>query len=358
MRRLGLLLLAGAVVAGGAAAYLLRPGARDTGGGPSPNLPGDPVVLRTLPIPGGASGAVYMGDSIWTVGSARREGGRERLLRVDVRTGAVEADLPIGILHGGTAVGDGSLWVVNQSGACVIYGCGGGRPVRAPRFPSENSLFRVDLATNAVTARWAIGSPFDVAYGAGSIWVTAAGDDVDGSRLIRVDPRTGTVASTTVLPGSGAAYVTVGAGSVWVATAGGRRGVPGDWQITRVDASTGRVSGSIPVDRGAAVAIASGAGGIWVADGPGRRILSVDVTSAGSTSVVAEVPVLRIAAAAGRLWAVDGGGSIRVVDPAGGSVSVIRGVGPGADGVGAGPRGVWVSGTRGLTEVGFPSPQG
>ena len=101
--------------------------------------------------------------------------------------------------------------------------------------------------------------PGGLAVGLGSVWVT----DADSPRLLRIDPRYGSV-DPIELPGkSGAGGVSVGEGSVWIAQGGSR--------VLRIDPETGRVERRWRVPSASDVHLADGKAWL-VSGGRGNRL--------------------------------------------------------------------------------------
>ncbi len=171
--------------------------------------------------------------------------GDHTVLRVDVKTGALQATIPAGPAdsEGGIAVGAGSIWIVTSK---------------------ESDLVRIDPERNAVSARIRIppGS-FNPIFANDSIWVSSN----QGGTLVRVNPATNAVIGQTPV-GPMPRFLTVGAGAIWVLN-------QGDGTIARVDASTGKrtalIAAGIP---GFGGEIAFGEGAVWatVFDFPITRI--------------------------------------------------------------------------------------
>ncbi len=113
------------------------------------------------------------------------------LTRVDPRTNAVVATIPVGKSPRFLAIGEGSVWTLNQG---------------------DGSISRVDLATNRVVATIEAGIPGgggEIAVGEGSVWATSF-----GYPITRIDLATNTVAQQFFGPGGDA--IRVGLGSVWL----------------------------------------------------------------------------------------------------------------------------------------------
>ena len=112
--------------------------------------------------------------------------------RVDPRSSAVVASIPVGNAPTALAVGDGAVWVVSRN---------------------EGTLSRVDPDTNATSGSVRVGTDLtDVAVGEGAVWV-AGGEEgtvarVDSGDLGEVKKRK---------TGSSPSAVAVADGSVWIA---------------------------------------------------------------------------------------------------------------------------------------------
>jgi hypothetical protein len=121
------------------------------------------------------------------------------LLHLDAQTGRRRARVPLPFLQGGTgtddlAVGDGSVWVLDEDGS---------------------SVWRVDARSDRLVGSIAVGAhPTGVAAGSGAVWVGSA----DGT-VARIDPSAaqgvGAVVAT-IRVGGTPNGIAVGNGEVWV----------------------------------------------------------------------------------------------------------------------------------------------
>jgi YVTN family beta-propeller protein len=102
--------------------------------------------------------------------------------------------------------------------------------------PRENSVIRIDPATNVIVARIPTGkTPTDIAAGGGAIWVANA----NNKSVSRIDPQSNAVTATITVggfPGS----IAVGHGAVWVANGEGCWGCSYG-TISRIDPATNKV---------------------------------------------------------------------------------------------------------------------
>jgi hypothetical protein len=196
------------------------------------------LIANTALVSQGGSMASAFG-AVWVADIAR-----ERLLRLDPRTRAVEARIPLG----------GAAWVTAAAGS--VWALGGDRLLRID--PSNNrvvasipsrggaqgmvlegagvawmaypqALLRLDLRRNAVTRTVPTSRSGFKALGAvsdGRVLYLTRGD----GRLLRVDARSGKVLSAVRAPFGG-----------WLlGVAGGTVFVAGDSGVTAVDAASGR----------------------------------------------------------------------------------------------------------------------
>jgi YVTN family beta-propeller protein len=135
----------------------------------------------------------------------------------------------------------------------------------------------------------------DMVLGLGSVWVI--GDALD-PRVWRIDPRSGRIVTSTLLPAAFAPYrLATGTGALWVTDQLNDR-------VARVDPATGRVVASIPVGRGAG-GVAAGAGSVWVANTLDGTLSRIDPET---NRVVATIQVpgrpKDVSVGAGSVWAV------------------------------------------------------
>ena len=127
--------------------------------------------------------------------------------------------------------------------------------------------------------------PGGLAVGLGSVWVT----DADLPRLLRIDPRYGSVYPIELPGKSGAGGVSVGDGSVWVAQGGSR--------VLRIDPETGRVEHHWRVPTASDVHLADGKA--WLVSGGEGIVWRVDPATNQITGSVRLRPDLCCTAAGG-----------------------------------------------------------
>jgi streptogramin lyase len=203
-----------------------------------------PHVVATVQVPRPDGLAFARGD-LWTTSYRAAQ-----VTRVDSRTNRASA--PIRVPAGATAIAAGfkSLWVANQPQATVT---------------------RIDLASKKVGAPIPVGpgKPFALAISDGGVWVgnrAGAKGDPTTQGIVKIDPRTGTVAKRTSIL-LGVQDVGVGFGAVWVTNRRKRT-------VTRIDLKTGvRKLVSLALRPGQ---LAIGAGYLWVANPGDDQVTRVD----------------------------------------------------------------------------------
>lgn len=174
----------------------------------------------------------YGGGSFWLLEVSPGADVADHLIRLDP-SGTVQANLHVPVA-GGVTFGDGSVWG-----------------------SSKGKVFRLDPATNKITARIAKNVPFPT-YGAGSVWgVTESGND-----LIRIDPASNAVSASIHLPRPGDVVVATD-GAVWVADAADNGQGSRLWKI---DPATNKVVGQVKLGHEDFINLSVGSdGSVWVA---------------------------------------------------------------------------------------------
>jgi virginiamycin B lyase len=214
----------------------------------------------SIPVQEPCSGLVAGFGSVWIPSC-----GTHSLIRADLKTGIVQAAIPIGPAdsEGCVAVGAESVWLAtNRAGV----------------------LSRIDQKTNAVIASITIPSgSFCPVFADGFVWVTST----EHSVLAKIDPGTNkTVAEIPV--GKNPRFATSGAGAVWTLN-------QGDGTVSRVDTKAGRLAANISSNLvGHGGEITFGFGSVWA------TMIHTPVTriDAGDKKVIHQ-------------WTGDGGDSIR-----------------------------------------------
>ncbi len=183
----------------------------------------------SIPVQEPCSGLVTGFGSVWIPSC-----GTHSLIRADLKTGSVQAAIPIGPAdsEGCVAVGAESVWLAtNRTGI----------------------LSRIEPKTNAVVASITIPSgSFCPVFADGFVWVTST----EHSVLTKIDPSTNKVVSE-IPVGKNPRFATSGAGAMWTLN-------QGDGTISRVDTKSGKLVSSIPAGlKGHGGEITFGFGSVW-----------------------------------------------------------------------------------------------
>ena len=139
------------------------------------------------------------------------------------------------------AAGDGAVWL---------------------SYPSNDSVSRIDPATNKVTASIHVGpQPAGIAISPGAVWVADAG----GPSVSRIDPATNRVVATIrVGPKLDCCAehmsLTATRGTLWVA-------VPNANEIVRVDPTTNHLVATLKLPYSPCASLVADHGGVWSAGG-------------------------------------------------------------------------------------------
>ncbi|HXY29875.1 MAG TPA: hypothetical protein VEI06_04130 [Gemmatimonadaceae bacterium] len=314
VRRAGASILRGAVVAlvvPSAARSQMVPALADV------RLPVDslPVASRTA-LPKSPDWMAMAFDAVWVVNYRP-----STVNRLDPRTGAVLASIPIGDNAClGIAVGPQSLWVAS---------CGSGE------------LTEIDPQTNSVRRR--VSLPLHrrregaLAYANGFLWIPLAEPDTTGTVLGQVDPETGKlVASIAVPPASD--VVVGGFGALWVASSWAN-------SVLRVDPKTRQVTARIRVGPSPKF-MAVGLGSVWVQNRHDGTVSRIDPDSAREVARIATeapTPYGDLAVGEGAVWLSVDGRPLTRIDALNNRVSQQYVGGSGADAVRVGYGAVWIA---------------
>ena len=281
LRRRGLLIAAGTLVAVAAGVAVLMPEGDPKATSVRSNTvaeidPGDGSLGGQAELDGPPSAIAVAPGAIWVAGD--RDG---TVSRIDPETHTVRQTVRVGHGQSTMAADRGGVWVANRD---------------------DGTLTRIAAATNAPAERISAGSPtgvcllggevwvaggavggllrFDpdtrrrrtvpleanpsaLACGAGAVWALAAG------RLLQIDPASGSIRHATDV-GAGVSALAVTGGAVWVAN-------PLTGIVSRVDPVRGVVTGTFTLGSDdEPVALAVGAGGVWVANRRARTVARID----------------------------------------------------------------------------------
>jgi len=225
------------------------------------------------------------------------------------------------------AVGEGAVWVANQTRAGVsrldpATGHVVGEPIRVGAGPAaiavgggavyvacgDDSVWRIDPASGtAIRGEARIGDPAGIAYGEDGVWVTSASDGT----ISRLDPDSLASTGEPIAVGAQPGDVAVGDGRAWVAD--GREGT-----VSSIDAESGEVTSTIEAGEFGVFALALDDEGEVVAarsnDRLNRRIELVRIDAEGAELSGDPIAVpgagipIRLAAGEGALWLTIAGG--------------------------------------------------
>ncbi|MGI8727826.1 MAG: Vgb family protein [Solirubrobacterales bacterium] len=233
----------------------------------------------------------------------------------------VERPIEVGGTPTAIGVGEGAVWVADNTGGAVreidpatrkVVG----KPIQVGNGPSaiavgeggvwvasgDDRVYRIDPAERtAERAEIDVGDPRGIAVGEGSVWVTSSIDET----VTRLDPTSLQAVGEPIPVGGRPGDVVVGDGRVWVV---GNE----DGTVTEIEASSGEVANTIEVGEFGAFALALSEDGLWVARASSRlaneiELVKIDPDSgeiAGEPIALpnAAIPV-RLATGEGALWA-------------------------------------------------------
>jgi len=152
--------------------------------------------MRVAGLAGAGIGAGY--GAVWVP-----EPRKDHVVRLNIRTGRVEARIPVSGSPRRVTVGEGGVWVITTG--------------------VHSGIWRIDPHSNETVAVIPVPQKARrVATGDGFVWVTSGRDDEEGLRhpgvLSKIDPRSNTLVATIEL-GLRPDGVAVTNGFVWVAIA-------------------------------------------------------------------------------------------------------------------------------------------
>lgn len=278
---------------------------------------------------------------------------------LDLRTGSLLADVPVGARPGDVVFGAGSIWVANRDDETISQIDPVSRRVRSTTAPGGSidglAIDSVGLWASDVNRGRVVGinpafhsvarivriaavaslgggrAAGPVAAGDGSVWV-GNGD----ASIVRLDARTHRVVSRTDV-GNDPAAIAVGDGAVWIAD-------DQDATVTRLDPATNAVADSTPVGDGPS-AIAVGDGAVWVADTQADEVQRIDPAT---TTLTATIAVGRrptgVAVSAGAVWVANSlSGTVSRIDPRTNRVVATIALGQQPQGLTVARGNLWVS---------------
>jgi streptogramin lyase len=203
-----------------------------------------------------------------------------RLLRIDLRTGKVRAEIDVGGSPGGLTAAAGAVWVHDWQ---------------------QGRLVKVDPRTNRVVKTLRVGSTnSDVAFAGGAVWTI----DEHG-RLLRIDPDSARVTAHVSLGAAAPLPTDAPAGSTLAAAGDTLWLVAQDGRIVEVDALTGRIRGhtrgpALPVEKSRRVG--ADESGLWISSPTRRTVIHVDADTRRVTRFPVPGDPGPLAIVDGRIW--------------------------------------------------------
>jgi streptogramin lyase len=207
-------------------------------------------VAKRIPLFARAAYNVWLGGgSVWVADDQGAE-----VIRVSPASNKVVAHVAVGDGPASMAFAPGRAWVMSHR---------------------DRTLQRIALDTNAVTRLATLGgddaAPERMVYAQGSLWITGRGAD-----LLRVDPETGAVQSTTEIGASGIDLV-AGGGELWVPARNAtvdQTGFPTMSALRIVSPAGSALDFFTPSGRFDVHGLAVGQGSVWLADNTRGRLYS------------------------------------------------------------------------------------
>jgi len=213
-------------------------------------------------------------DSLWVASF-----GDKSIVRIDAKTNAVAASVPVTVAdtESSVAAGEGGVWVVSDK---------------------KGVLSRIDPETNKVAAQIAVKPNSSAAMtGFGAVWVSNTGQPraKDNGSVQRIDPKTNKVVATIEVRCQ-PRFLAAGEGAVWVLN-------QADGSVSRIDPETNKVVATIEAGvAGFGGDIAAGEGAVWVR---GDKVLLVVIDPKTNRVVKRYAPAQgsgAVRAAGGKVW--------------------------------------------------------
>jgi hypothetical protein len=223
------------------------------------------------------------------------------LLRIDATTNKLVARIPVGQSPGSVGIADRSVWVANDNGD--------GRTT----FAGQNTLTRIDPATNRVvdTIEVEVGGP--IAAGFGAIWVMGDQDGDGNGVLRRLNAETGRLTATFALSGE----PVVSCDALWTIDTVIGTGTSEVSVVSQVDPKTGRRIHRWPIIAGGAgVPQDAAAGCVSIAvpeDNPLTSEIAAVSLQEGIESPGPTIPT-PVQVVGGALWSVTPDGVVQAMD--------------------------------------------
>lgn len=280
-------------------------------GSPVAHVVDDLTIEAT--IPAGGDFMTFGFDALWLAGG-------NHVYRVDPATNAVTAVVLPDAFGGfrAPAVGEGAVWVASAA---------------------AGRIYRVDPEQNHVTLQirakmW--DSEGSIAIAFGSLWAVVSFDKPERT-LARFDAQTGKLLAQIALPAGGAG-IAAADGAIWVTS-------PMQGEVFRVDPATNRVTATVETG-GQPRFIAADANALWILDQSG----AVQRIDTGSAASVARIPLGDrfgggdIAVGGGSVWVSLPGMPVIRIDPVSNQVRAVYGGDAMGDAIRFGAGSLWVSG--------------
>jgi peptide/nickel transport system substrate-binding protein len=280
---------------------------------PAPPVPPKMSGRWVIPV-GVAAVLALVAVSIPLLGSDDSDAvvaGTNSIARMNAEDGSLELASELGQRPGASAIGFGSLWVVQ---------------------PDRSRVTRLDLENGSIIDTIPVGaSPTGIAVGEGSVWVTNAGDGT----VSRIDPDSNEVSDTSPRIGSRPAGIAVGDGALWVADALGA-------ELLRVDPLSHETQ-PVRLD-GQPSGVAFTPEGVWVSFAPdGVARVDPGDLSVTLTQDVGNGPKA-VLAAFGSIWVANHlDNTVSRLQPATGTEQAKVQVGEGPNALSAAGGSVWVA---------------
>jgi streptogramin lyase len=249
--------------------------------------------------------------------------------RIDPKSDRIVAEIPLaGAPCAGLAVGFNSLWI--------------------PLCTAAPSLAKVDLASNRLSATFAIGAAAaeaGITVDQHGVWLVT---NKSGS-LVRIDPDTGTVQAMLQIA-AGSYNPHYSEGIVWVSQAEGSR-------LTGVDTASLRVSALLATGPNPRF-LTSGDGAIWTLNQGDGTVSRVDVRTHVTTSIALQTPGRGgdIKFDSGLVWSTMPKMPLSVIDAKSAELKC-QWAGPGGDSLGLGFGSIWLTDYHGGTVSRIPIDQ-
>jgi YVTN family beta-propeller protein len=194
-------------------------------------------------------------------------------------------------------VASGAVWLLinrraeNVSSGDPVAGASPSlRPTPTETRPAASETPTPSEARPAAPAFNAGGSPAELAFGEGAIWVTNNGENT----VTRIDPTINRVVAT-IDAGPSPSDISVGAGALWVAN-------EGDGTVSRIDPTTGQTVATFESGDGLS-GVSAGRTGVWITNKDDGTVTRVDpATNAVTATIDVGADPHDVRVSAGSVW--------------------------------------------------------